>query len=269
MNQIKSIYYHNPEPCQVEKMIIWLKGKGYSFISDKKVYEILSEKREITKKLAFISFDDAWKINVDLLPVIEKYNVPITIFVPIDPLTRGNYWWEYTHGSKEYLKELHSTNFKEKLDQFSESKPLKRSCVSLEELKLLANHPLVSLQAHSITHPILTNVTDDKIEYEIGESKRELERLIGKEVEFFSYPNGSYGNRELQIVSKYYKMAFTIKMRHITLDDQIYEVPRIGLSGDFIKDKLKYFGLWLHIRRVLYFITRKDSFKYIAEYEDK
>lgn len=45
------------------------------------------------KKMVHFSFDDGWLTNKALIPIIEKYDVPITIFVPVEPLESGNFWW--------------------------------------------------------------------------------------------------------------------------------------------------------------------------------
>ena len=251
MKQIKSIYYHNPKSSNVELMIVWLQKKGYRFISVDELHKILTQKQIITEKLVFLSFDDAWRNNLDLIPIIERYSVPITIFVPIEPVYSGNYWWEYVACSGKELMELHSNSFKEKLAQFHHQTTLCRSCMSLDDIRRISKHPLVSLQAHSIHHPILTYIDEEDLFSEIVKSKVQLEGIIGKEVRYFSYPNGSYSQRELKLVSQYYNMAFTIEQKHISVNDNLYELPRVSLTGDLLKDILKYYGIWSYIKRFM------------------
>ena len=249
-NNIKSIYYHNPRAEHVESMIKWLTKKGYRFISDRELYDILCSKEKKSEKLVYLSFDDAWRSNLDLIPIIEKYEVPITIFTPIHPLYSGNYWWEYINCNKDELSDLHSNGFPKKLLYLESSKDLNRSCMSVEEIIKLSKHPLVSLQAHTVHHPILTYMSDEEVSFELSESRKLLSELIGHEVLFFSYPNGSYSTREINSVAKLYKMAFTIEMRHIQLTDSLYELPRVCLTGDLFKDKLKFYGVWTYIKRL-------------------
>lgn len=249
MNNIKSIYYHNPKAEHVEYMIRWLTKKGYRFISDRELYAILSSKKEISEKMVYLSFDDAWKSNLDLIPIIEKYHVPITIFTPVHPLYSGNYWWEYTTCKKDELADLHSNGFPQKLLHLESTKDLQRSCMTVDEIMQISHNPLVSLQAHTIHHPILTYVSDEELIYELEEANKKLSELTGREILFFSYPNGSYSTRELNSAAKLYKMAFTIEMRHISLNDSLHELPRVCLTGDKLKDKLKFYGVWAHIKR--------------------
>jgi len=66
---------------------------------------------------------------------------------------------------------------------------------------LLTNRDILDLSrdfeigAHTMTHPRLTRVSEDKASYEITESKKYLEKIISKEVMCFSYPEGKYNNR--------------------------------------------------------------------------
>lgn len=55
----------------------------------------MSGKIRQKEKVAYLSFDDGWQSNLNLIPIIDKYQAPITIFVSIDPLFSGNFWWEY------------------------------------------------------------------------------------------------------------------------------------------------------------------------------
>lgn len=248
ITNIKSIYYHNPRAEHVESMIKWLTKKGYRFISDRELYDILCSKEKISGKLVYLSFDDAWRSNLDLIPIIEKYEVPITIFTPIHPLYSGNYWWEYITCNKEELIALHSKGFPQKLLSLESSIKLQRSCMTIEEISQLSQHPLVSLQAHTVNHPILTYMSEEEVSFELSESRKLLSELTGQDVLFFSYPNGSYSTRELHSVVKLYKMAFTIEMRHIKMSDSLYELPRVCLTGDMFKDKLKFYGVWTYIK---------------------
>ena len=47
--------------------------------------------------------------------------------------------------------------------------------------------------AHTVTHPILTQLPRSAALNEIGASKAELERILGERVELFAYPNGAPG----------------------------------------------------------------------------
>ena len=77
---IRPLYFHNPNQEGFEAIIKHLHSKNYKFISIEELYSRL-EKNDTKGKLAYISFDDGWQGNLKLIPIIEKYNVHITIFI--------------------------------------------------------------------------------------------------------------------------------------------------------------------------------------------
>ena len=252
-----SIYFHAPSPELFEQIIIWCKKRGYRFIDINECYDILSNKRVPKDKVVYFSFDDGWNSNLDLLPVAEKYNVPMTIFVATEPIESGNYWWEYAAKSgipdKIFeMKKLEHSKFIEELENLKKDVKLQRSSITEEELAVLANHPLVSLQSHTVTHPILTNCSPETLDWELVESKKHLEKNIGKEVFAFSYPNGDVGDREVKAVEKAgYRIAFTTKPTAIntTNPGNMFLIPRkaINTNGGKYENLAKVIGIWQKI----------------------
>jgi peptidoglycan/xylan/chitin deacetylase (PgdA/CDA1 family) len=66
--------------------------------------------------------------------------------------------------------------------------------LSWDDARALADDGLVSLYPHTVTHPILARCTDEKVEYEISESCRAVERETGCAPTIFAYPNGGAGD---------------------------------------------------------------------------
>lgn len=253
---IQSIYYHDPKPYQLDRLLNRYISKGFRFISIDDLYCILSNKKEINENLCFLSFDDGWLSNLDLLPVIEKYNVPICIFVATEPLESGNYWWEFITAERGLdgmikFKSLSYEDFYTQLDHAKRTISLNRSSMTYNELKDIANHPLVSIQSHTVNHPILTNVPTAVLRNELVQSKQILEDLCGKEIFAFSYPNGSLSEREVSETSRIYKIAFTTEQRHISINDNIYLLPRVALTGDYYRDLLKIYGVWPVLKKIV------------------
>ena len=59
----------------------------------------------------------------------------------------------------------------------------------------------LEFEAHSISHPNLLLVDDDRARTEIQGSKAELEDRLGRRVTAFSYPAGLFGERERRLVA--------------------------------------------------------------------
>lgn len=251
MNTIKSIYFHNPTPVQLERTVCWLLAKGYRFVSADELYGIVANKHAVSGRLAFLSLDDAWRTNLRLVPVVEKYNVPITIFAPVEAIETGNYWWEYVpREEREGFKRLGYAEFCGRMAELRCRKTLKRSCMTADEIRRLAQNPLVSIQSHTLTHPILTSLPDGHLAYELAQSKQRLEAMTGCEVRYFSYPNGTYSCREVEAARLVYRMAFTTDLHYISGSDDILALPRIELTGRYHRDKLKFYNIWPVMRKI-------------------
>ncbi|MGC2404026.1 MAG: polysaccharide deacetylase family protein [Acidobacteriaceae bacterium] len=63
-------------------------------------------------------------------------------------------------------------------------------CLTEDELGELASGELVEIGAHTLTHPVLSQLPPDQQQHEIGGSRRRLEALIGRNITSFAYPYG-------------------------------------------------------------------------------
>ncbi len=63
------------------------------------------------------------------------------------------------------------------------------AALSWDEVREMASGG-VDFGSHTVTHPILTQVTPEQAESELSVSKREIESRLGKPVRHFAYPNG-------------------------------------------------------------------------------
>jgi peptidoglycan/xylan/chitin deacetylase (PgdA/CDA1 family) len=62
--------------------------------------------------------------------------------------------------------------------------------LSKQELRLLADGGLVQIGAHTVTHPVLSEVSEREQRREVERSKAELEALLEQPVQCFAYPYG-------------------------------------------------------------------------------
>ncbi len=68
----------------------------------------------------------------------------------------------------------------------------------------------LSVESHTVTHPILTNINQEMLDFELGESKKRLQAKLNREVEHFCYPNGSLNEQVKKSVENAgYKSAVT------------------------------------------------------------
>ena len=256
LTHISSIYFHDPSPELFETVLKWYKKHHYRFISLKELIALLENKVRFQERVAYISFDDGWRSNLELLPLCEKYNAPITVFVATEPLVSGNFWWEYV--TKKFGRPTMLT-YKKKPEEFfykdlakvKESMEMERSAMTIEELKQFAKHPLVTIQSHTVNHPILTNLSDETLKMELIESKRILEELIGYPIYVFSYPNGNVGQREINALKDAgYCYAFTTQAESFDVEKcDPYLLPRMAMNnrGGKYDNLAKLTGIWFRL----------------------
>jgi peptidoglycan/xylan/chitin deacetylase (PgdA/CDA1 family) len=70
--------------------------------------------------------------------------------------------------------------------------------MTLEELRLLAQSPLVTIGAHTVSHTAMSCQTPAAQLEEMTSSKRQLESWLGREIATFSYPFGARGDYSRQ-----------------------------------------------------------------------
>ncbi len=126
--------------------------------------------------------------------------------------------------------------------------------LSWDEARALAADGLVSLYPHTVTHPILARCTDEKVEYEISESCRAVERETGGAPTVFAYPNGGEGDfddrAKATLVRNGIPWALSTTLGFADRTSDPLALPRIGIgpSPSLALFKLKVSGFnlsWL------------------------
>jgi len=68
----------------------------------------------------------------------------------------------------------------------------------------------IEIGSHTVTHPVLTRVTPDRLRHELEESRGRLEGMLGHPVTSFCYPNGAYDRTVRDAVARAgYRVAVT------------------------------------------------------------
>lgn len=135
------------------------------------------------------------------------------------------------------------------------------SFLSEQEIKILAEDPLVTIGAHTCNHISLGAFTEEYQEKEIIRSKAELERITGKVIRYFSYPFGrqyDYGKGTIDILkSSGFDRAYT------TLNyegrDTMYEIPRVTSPNLGQGEFESWFGRMVQEEREAYGSQQKQS----------
>jgi|KBSSwiStaDraftv2_1062776.scaffolds.fasta_scaffold34808_2 peptidoglycan/xylan/chitin deacetylase (PgdA/CDA1 family) len=92
---------------------------------------------------------------------------------------------------------------------------------------------VVAFGPHTVTHPVLSRTGPEHAAFEITESWRRLREVDAGAVPVFSYPNGGYGRREMDLVREAgLRAAVTTTPSYLVVDgssnpdDQLFRLPR-------------------------------------------
>lgn len=111
----------------------------------------------------------------------------------------------------------------------------------------------IEIGSHTLTHPILTNINDERLESELRGSKTKLEAELGRQVELFCYPNGNYDARVKRAAANAgYSSAVTVEAGLNRNGCDLFALRRVHTEHDFarflqstsgfeqVKEKVRY-----------------------------
>lgn len=260
-NCILSIYFHNPDQKLFVKCIKWLQKKGFSFIDIESLKRVIKGEIPFPKGAVIITVDDGWGNNKNnIAAVAYEYQIPVAIFITTQPVEdRTAYWWSYikaakqkgiTYYSVEDLKKINNddrlsivTSLQKKLE------PLPKEAMTIEEVQEIAKSPYITIGSHTVSHPILPKCSDEKALAEISESKNKIESWIQKTVDSFAFPNGSFSQREVQMLKQNgFLLSFTTQPKYLTQASliEMYRLPRFEVleNVSFAENICRMSGVW-------------------------
>jgi peptidoglycan/xylan/chitin deacetylase (PgdA/CDA1 family) len=111
--------------------------------------------------------------------------------------------------------------------------------MSKAELIEMAQHPLISIEAHTNNHAALGYLDQDSQREEIQMGKLWLEKTLNKPVTGFSYPNGSYNKNTISLMEENgFEYACTTEEHRNSVYISNYKLPRFQVcnwnKGEFI-----------------------------------
>lgn len=192
--------------CRVnlfEEVLLDYLNNGYQYVSIDEALKIIRERSSI--KFVIVTFDDIPdSVYTNAYPILKRLNIPFTIFI--------------TPGFIE-----------------------KESFITSKHLAQLASEPLCTIGAHTMTHPMLRNVIN--YEWELEESRLELEKIIGRNVKYLAYPFGQYSSISKKIRLAAEKSGFecafctiSTPLNEVSTKDFFF-LPRFSPTPD--KDAIK------------------------------
>jgi peptidoglycan/xylan/chitin deacetylase (PgdA/CDA1 family) len=192
-------------PYTLEEEIKTLLANGYTFMTNAEVAKALDGTLLLPRKPIVLTFDDGYRdFYTDAYPILKKYNVKATEYIISGFLGYPN-----------------------NMDAWM--------------VKQIAADGLVEIGAHTVDHSWLKGIADTTLSYEVNQSKKTLEDLIGKPVVSFAYPYGAFDVAAIRTVSS---AGFTSAVSTIPGNDQFqihrYFLYRLRPGGRTGEDLLSW-----------------------------
>ncbi len=181
----------------------------------------------LPRRAVALTFDDGYAdVLYHAWPLLERYEIPATVFVVSGCLGR-EFWWDESARDKAGI---------------ASSSQQHGRALTADEVIQLARYNLVEIGSHSVTHPKLATRPVDEQRSEIQQSKAYLEELLGRPVTSFSYPHGSVSDGTRNIVRETgYRCACASFNDVVYRGSDPFRLPRFWVP-DWDGDR---FGRWL------------------------
>jgi len=251
-DKITILLFHDIDVETAEQTFAYL-TKAYNIIDLNTYIEahITKNSDKIPKNAMIITFDDGHIGNYEILPVIKKYNIPVTIFLCASIIDTNRHFWFSTKITETSKFEIKTKSNKERL-QFLEKKGFWQErefdtpdALSKKQIDEMSKH--VNMQSHTCFHPILPKSSNSDAYNEIVESKKILEEDYGFMINTIAYPNGDYSDRDIEIVKKAgYSCAITVDYGFNTLESDLFRLKRVSVNDtkDINELIVKASGVW-------------------------
>jgi len=214
------LMYHyignNPNPADTARYILstapdkfdaqmgYLQSAGYTPITLDTMYAGLEGKAALPLKPIVLTFDDGYiDFYINAYPILRKYGFHAVSFIPTGLMDQGYY--------------LHWS-----------------------QIKVMASSGLISFEAHSISHPDLTHMSDAQIREQVTQSKQILQSEIGTPVNFFAYPYGT-SNVTVWAIVKQAGFLGALGTWYGTVESEAtqYDWPRVRITGGIPLEQYK------------------------------
>lgn len=154
-------------PKRFAKQISHLKKQGFVFYTASELIEYYLEHQRFPLKAIALTFDDGWKDNyTNAFRVLRGQGIKATIFLV--PSCVGQV-------SSKVVAEGESA----------------REHLSIEDIQEMSRHG-IEFGSHSVNHKLLQRLEPQEVEYEVCESKRQIEDLVQQPCKVFAYPAGFF-----------------------------------------------------------------------------
>lgn len=199
----KSENYMSVPKEKFREQMKYLKENSYNVISLDELYSCYTENKAIPDKTVVLTFDDGYKNNyLYAYPILKEYGFKATIFMITSKIG------EYLYLTENDIKELDKNG--------------------------------IGIECHTVNHLQLGQLPYDRQLYELSKSKMDLEKVLGRELKYVSYPYGDFNEDTMVIVNDLkYKMGMGTFSAKAKKSNGFYAQSRIAVSGSVDIEQFK------------------------------
>lgn len=206
-NQALVLMYHaveenpvspNISPKEFERQMQYL-SQNKEVVPLKTVVEAQKNNGSLSIQHIAVTFDDGYQdLLLIVLPIIEKYQIPITVFVPSDLTAQVD--------------------------------PNGRKRLNSDELRQLVASPLVSIEAHGKTHKRMTTLAPAELQEEMVKPLSELQLYAAVKPRYIAYPYGARNAEVETAASKVYEAGFGITDGVVGSSSSLFTLHRVHID---------------------------------------
>ncbi len=204
------VMYHSVDPgasCKTmlavapetfERQMRFLKKNRYNVITLQELAVLIREKKKIPYHTIVITLDDGYKDTYTYaFPILKKYNLAATVFIIVNEVGRPQ-------GDR----------------------------LSWDQIKIMRDSGLIIFGSHTLGPEPLTKIkSGEELKDQIFISRQILEKKLGKKVDVFSYPEGSFNAKIRQLViDAGYIAAVTTNPGKIYPSNDVFALKRLRIS---------------------------------------
>jgi peptidoglycan/xylan/chitin deacetylase (PgdA/CDA1 family) len=260
-------------PDFLETVLTYLAEIRYDVVSLDEAVARLAHPGE--RRFASFTFDDGYRdVRDHALPVLRRFNAPAALFVTTSFADgTGELWWltleaaieksaSVHFGGEEIdtstveaknaawdriywrLRAMDETTMRAEIAGLSQragadaSDAAKHLCMSWDELRTVAQDPLVTIGNHTVHHYMLAKHPESLMRAEIADTQTRIAEELGVTPRHIAYPVGdptSAGPREFRAAKEMGLCGWTTRLGVLFPEhkDHTSALPRVSLNGHY------------------------------------
>jgi len=269
-------------PAEFDRQMRHL-ARSWRVVSAADALDAVEFGRPLPRRAVLVTFDDAYRDFAEIAwPILRAHGLTATLFVPTAYPDRPDreFWWDRLYRAfertgrprlvhpdvgelplgtpaervaslrraQDRVKEMPHDDAMQFVDEACEQLGASRgpapAVLGWDELRRLDREG-VTIAPHTRWHPLLTNVSRERIREEAAGSRADVEREIGRVLPIFSYPNGSHDDGVVDVMEE---EGFRLGLTQRSGINDLRTVPALRLRRTNITPRSTYsvFRVRLH-----------------------